>query len=237
MIKRIEVSRHDIDASLEEIAQILYQDAPPSIQREKIGDARFQDALARARDVYFPSLQPVAFVKAMDVNMIRGIFAESLPPQSPIYRAVAHWPGAAAFVVSIGPHLENSITSLQVQGKLFEALFVDACGSVLADGLARLVMERWAAGQKKGGNVFPTRYSPGYCQWNVSGQVALFGYMADGDMPVTLTPANMMHPRKSISGLLVLEEKSPRSSLVAACRECGQKCRLARTLVAIDSGL
>jgi cobalamin-dependent methionine synthase I len=67
------------------------------------------------------------------------------------------------------------------------------------------------------------RFSPGYCDWPVSGQSALDGALGFSKAGVALTESLMMTPRKSISGLVAVGPKGLFSSAVSQCDFCGEK--------------
>lgn len=52
------------------------------------------------------------------------------------------------------------------------------------------------------GERITNRYSPGYCHWSVSEQHKLFSLFPAAPCGVTLTGSALMHPVKSISGLI-----------------------------------
>jgi hypothetical protein len=65
------------------------------------------------------------------------------------------------------------------------------------DRMQQLIMEELPAGKK-----ITNRYSPGYCNWNVSDQHLLFSLFPHAPCGVTLTDSALMNPVKSISGVI-----------------------------------
>lgn len=224
----------DLRLDPEKVAEIIYESTDAKTRKEKTSERRFAETLKKIRKNYFHLAEPVCFTTDIEVNLIRDVFAESLSVDSPIYKAVDLWRKACIFIATIGAVPEKSIKSLQESGDLYEALLLDASCSVLAEDLALKAQNRWSdEALKKLENrdiLYSMRYSPGYCQWDVSGQFALFGYMGGVNLPVSLTKNGMMHPRKSISGLIVLEEIDPASKLSGSCRLCENRCRNIRLL-------
>lgn len=47
------------------------------------------------------------------------------------------------------------------------------------------------------------RYSPGYCGWHVSGQGRLLAFLGAGDIGISLNDSFLMHPEKSVSGVMI----------------------------------
>jgi hypothetical protein len=84
------------------------------------------------------------------------------------------------------------------------AAMLDAVASGAADRLTQLLAARFPAAPDGGdgrGRV-TLGYSPGYCGWHVSGQRALFAYLGADAIGVTVNESCLMHPLKSVSGVL-----------------------------------
>lgn len=216
----------------EKLTGILYRDADDERKLRFAAADSLLDRLHRLSGIYLNCLEPAGFTVPFDISEFRNVFEDSLPASSPIYKAVDHWKDGAIFLVTIGPEVENSVKNLSEAGDLTDALFLDAMGSVLVEEAAELVQNEWMKNLSEQReipvNTYPVRYSPGYCQWDVIAQEMLFACFGNDGIPVSLTKGGMMHPRKSISGIVVLEEKDPSSSLVASCRICGRMCEYMR---------
>lgn len=57
------------------------------------------------------------------------------------------------------------------------------------------------------GMAITNRYSPGYCKWNVADQHKLFSFFPAGCCGIRLTNSALMHPIKSVSGIIGLGEQ------------------------------
>lgn len=85
------------------------------------------------------------------------------------------------------------------------------------------------------------RFSPGYCGWRTSGQRRLFDRLGPGEIGITLSASCLMHPLKSVSGVLVA---APRQAFVfeddySFCSDCQTRScreRIAAVLDASDDG-
>ena len=214
------------------LAEILYRDAGKEKQLRFAASDSFLDRFYRLSSAYLNCLEPAGFTVPFDISEFRNVFEESLPEKSPIYKVVDYWMDGAIFLVTIGPEVENSVKNLSEAGDLTDALFLDAMGSVLVEEAAEYVQNEWIKSlsdhREISDNTYPVRYSPGYCQWDVAAQEMLFACFGGDGIPVSLTKGGMMHPRKSISGIVVLEERDPSSSMVASCRICGRMCEYMR---------
>ena len=78
----------------------------------------------------------------------------------------------------------------------------DMAGSFIAEAAADYMQQILARELTASGQKITNRYSPGYCQWPVSGQQALFSFFQGRTCGVTLTPSSLMVPAKSVSGLI-----------------------------------
>ena len=107
----------------------------------------------------------------------------------------------ALFAVTVGDQVSDRITALFETGEVAEGYILDQVASFAADELAQIAARRFAGHQNGGSAVLP--YSPGYCGWNVSGQRALFARLEPGEIGITLNDSCLMHPLKSVSGVLV----------------------------------
>lgn len=127
---------------------------------------------------------------------------------------------AAIFVATVGKGLERKAARLIKRGLALEALVVDSLGSAavekVADWLESEIRGIAAAEGSKAGR----RYSPGYCDWDITQQKELFRLLDGESIGVNLTGTCLMTPRKSISGIIGIGESCITSS---ACHFCNKK--------------
>jgi len=83
------------------------------------------------------------------------------------------------------------------------ALLLDAIGSAAAEAAADALGSRIAGGAAVGDvgelALSPCRVSPGYGDWPLSAQEAIFARLPHGELGVRLLPSLLMVPRKSIT--------------------------------------
>ena len=232
MLHTYSISQKDLRVNNDKLVEILYRDADRETRRKFAEKESFINRIDRLSSYYLHCLEPAGFTSPVVVDELRNIFYESLPADSPIYQAAEFWKTGEIFLVTIGQELENSVKNLTEKGDLTDALFLDAMGSALVEEAAEIVQKKWCERLKETDTIlpdtYPIRYSPGYCNWDVKAQEILFAFLGGGNIPVSLTPGGMMHPRKSISGILVLEEADPVSPLAGSCRLCGLGCEYMR---------
>jgi hypothetical protein len=240
MLINYDITINQLDLNPEKVAQIISGSGSTSLLEKKISEDRFRNTLQYIRDNLLHMVEPRCVTKTMPVHLFREVFSESLPDFSPVYKVAGQWHYAAVFVATIGSFIEMSIRRLLEEGDVYTSSLLDASASVLVENLVGTVQERWMQYLRidTGENrlIYSTRYSPGYCGWDISGQAALFGYIADADFNVKLMDDYSLQPVKSISGIMVIEEQESESSLHRACSICDDKCRFMRKIKNPETG-
>jgi len=138
----------------------------------------------------------------------------------------ARCPEALAFIVSLGPGVDELIARTR---RLGEAYIVDAIASAaveqVADSFHREVRATLAPGQD-----LSFRYSPGYCDWPLAGQDVIFSLVRGSEAGVTLSRHRLMQPRKSVSGLIGIGSRELIAERGNACRWCRTGCENKRAI-------
>lgn len=108
----------------------------------------------------------------------------------------------AVFALTIGNYLEDLVSYLAENGLVLQATVLDAVGSGTVEKLAIQVEGKIRINAGIEGLITSRRFSPGYCDWEVSQQELVFRAL-DGDTPsIRLTDSMLMIPRKSVSGII-----------------------------------
>ena len=108
------------------------------------------------------------------------------------------------FLVTIGDRLEEMVCRLAGDGLVLEASVLDTIGSVAAEQMAESVHGEIRGMARTQGLCTSRRFSPGYCDWDVSQQKMVFRAMKGDCAGVKLNDGCLMLPRKSISGIIGL---------------------------------
>jgi len=168
---------------------------------------KVHSVIERARELFTDTARPRALyetIAAADFEVVyrgEGGNDETTPLEQVLEDAVS----LALFAVTLGEEISDRITGLFDAGELAEGYILDQVASFAADELAGNAGKRFQAALGKvddGTAVLP--YSPGYCGWNVTGQRALFAHLEPRELGITLNESCLMHPVKSVSGVLVL---------------------------------
>jgi hypothetical protein len=108
---------------------------------------------------------------------------------------------AILFLLTLGPKLETRAQELMGEEQFLEALLLDTAGWVAVDALAKALRGRLLAEARARGLRLTHRMAPGYADWRLEEQRILFSAFEEDALPIQLTEACVMLPRKSISGV------------------------------------
>ena len=114
----------------------------------------------------------------------------------------------AIFVLTIGNTLEEMVAYLAENGLVLQATVLDAIGSCAAEQLAVSVEDMIREIARLKGLSISRRFSPGYCDWDVTQQELVFRVMKGNTAGVSLSEEYLMLPRKSISGIIGIGNSS-----------------------------
>ena len=125
----------------------------------------------------------------------------------------------AVFVVTVGKEISQLSESAGMNGDAFSAWVMDALGSWAVESTADALMLRIRR-HLQNEEELTLRYSPGYCGMELGEQRKLFQLVQANAVGVTLMPSMLMHPLKSISGLVGLAPMESVSRYHSPCDLC-----------------
>ena len=134
----------------------------------------------------------------------------------------------AVFALTIGNHLEELVAHLAEGGVIVQAAVLDAIGSGATEKVADFVQDRIGEVAHAQGLCVSRRFSPGYCDWDVSQQEMVFRAMNGDSAGVRLTEGYLMLPRKSISGIIGIGTRSSNVENYNPCKTCSKQDCLGR---------
>ena len=156
----------------------------------------------------------------------KGIYGYAAGRELPGSTIFAHLDRMAFCVCTIGPALEAEVTRLSSGGEMLKAVVLDAIGSVAAEATAAHIDATIAAEAARGGLKTSCRASPGYGDWDVREQAAIFKLLHAERIGVRLSDTFMMSPRKSVSFAMHVAAEPERLRSENSCENCGRKnCR------------
>ncbi len=133
---------------------------------------------------------------------------------------------AAVFLVTIGKQLEETASRLAEDGLILQATVLDAIGSVAVEKVADFVLSRVGEVACAQGLSISQRFSPGYCDWDISQQKIVFWAVNGASVGIHLTEGCLMIPRKSISGIIGIGPPNGEVENYNPCKTCNRHdCR------------
>lgn len=125
------------------------------------------------------------------------------------------------FIATIGDGPEKLAAKLMADGDYPEGYMADLLASAMTESLAEFVQEEVTLMAGEQGLKASNRYSPGYCGWKVEQQCHLFALFDQNSCGILLTDSFLMHPVKSVSGVIGLGKDLPFSR--HSCEICDMK--------------
>ena len=191
-------SRNDIDIH-EVLLNIGYgSDYQPSARI----DSLISDYVENVHFLIDPSYSYVI----RDIGLVQGssgVIGGSVIFQSEVVaRLLEQCDEVAVFLVTIGNHLEETVRRLTEDRLMLQATVLDAIGSAAVEKVADLVQGRIGQMASIQGLSISRRFSPGYCDWDISQQRMVFRAMNGDCAGIHLTKECLMLPCKSISGII-----------------------------------
>ena len=108
----------------------------------------------------------------------------------------------ALFTCTAGERFSDLVGRYNEKGDYLEAFVADAIGSITVEKAMDKIQAQLELEMQNEGMQTSNRYSPGYCDWPVSGQRELFDQMGEIPIAISLTDSCLMLPIKSVSGII-----------------------------------
>jgi hypothetical protein len=106
------------------------------------------------------------------------------------------------FIATIGFGLDKEIEGLVSQGHYADAYVLDIMASLTVEDVVEQFNGRMAQRFAKEKRAVTLRFSPGYCDWPLQQQAAIFAQVEKSDnLDVEINEAFLMSPSKSVSGI------------------------------------
>jgi hypothetical protein len=185
--------------------QVLHYLGYPKKHTRRLPFAPLLDeCLREAHDIVDPRYLCTLETVSMVLNPVT-VVRDSLALESQVLAdLLERCSSVVVFVATIGEHLESSARKLASEENLMRSYIMDAIGSAAVEQVVEHVQTSVGRLARSQGLTASRRFSPGYCDWDVRQQRALFE-LADAQLVgVHLTDAGLMVPRKSVSGVIGL---------------------------------
>jgi hypothetical protein len=126
----------------------------------------------------------------------------------------------AVFTVTAGAELERWSKERTDDEDILTGYILDVIGSEVAECAVQWLEEKLDAFLRPQALGSTTRYSPGYCGWNVSEQKKLFSLLPENFCGISLTESSLMLPIKSVSGIIGVGPSAKKEGyLCSACED------------------
>lgn len=189
--------------------------------------------IERSREVFVDSVRATGLYQAVAANEFGQIYRGNgeNDTDTPLEHVVEDAVSLALFAVTLGEEISDRISAHFDAGELADGYILDQVASFAADELASIAGRRFQADNTRD-DLAVLPYSPGYCGWHVSGQRALFAQLRPDEIGISLNDSCLMHPIKSVSGVLVLapieaHDFSPAFPCCATCTTLDCQDRIA----------
>ena len=126
----------------------------------------------------------------------------------------------AVILVTIDKYLEETACRLAEDGLIVQAMALDAVGSAAVEKVADFVQDRIREVANEQGLATSRRFSPGYCDWNISQQKALFRAVNGNSTVTRLTNGYLMIPQKSMSSVVGIGPSNGKLEGYNPCTTC-----------------
>jgi hypothetical protein len=127
----------------------------------------------------------------------------------------------ALFVCTAGEEVTRRSRNHMESGNMLEGYICDIIGSLLVERAMDFLQEKLGDRYMQEGMKITNRYSPGFCNWEVSEQKKLFGFFPEGFCGVKLSKSSLMIPVKSLSGVIGIGTRVKYNKYL--CTVCKQK--------------
>ncbi len=124
----------------------------------------------------------------------------------------------AIAVTTAGQKFSDWSKRLMAEGDMMKGYIVDVTGSEVVDRAMEQLLDIILSEYSDSGMKVTDAYNPGYCDWPVGEQKKLFSFLPENFCGVSLSESSLMHPVKSLSGLIGIAPDVKRTGYM--CYNC-----------------
>lgn len=186
-----------------------------------------EEQMARAMEFAQPwaaSIEvPLCGVENDQVFLKRGIEQVVLRSEQ-LPKILRQAESVVMMLASAGQAVTDESRRLMADGKQGKALAMHAIGSAMVVDLMKALNDCVAQEAQARGYGTTLRVGPGYTGWHFGDQAILFRFFEGlGALPVTMSDGIMMHPYKSLLGMVGLNLGGKKAPEIEPCRICDLK--------------
>ncbi|MBN2281557.1 MAG: methionine synthase [Candidatus Marinimicrobia bacterium] len=138
-----------------------------------------------------------------------------------IYNHIKKSENMIIFLATLGNPFDDFIKSFFDWGDPYKGYLADTIGSVVVESAIDRMCEQVSNLLNQQGKKCTNRFSPGYCNWNITEQQKLFRQLPDHFLGVELLPSSLMKPIKSVSGIIGVGQEVQK--MPYTCNLCNQQ--------------
>lgn len=138
----------------------------------------------------------------------------------------------ALFLCTAGAVFSTQYRDYSKAGDYLEAFITDALGSLTVEKAMDRVQSALQKDMQAASLGISNRYSPGYCNWPLTGQQDLFLLAGSNPTGISLSESCLMYPAKSVSGIIGIGPQMKRREY--GCAICSNKNCIYRRIVQND---
>lgn len=138
----------------------------------------------------------------------------------------------ALFLCTAGPVFSVQYRDYSKNGDYLEAFITDSLGSLAVENAMDKIQKALQTQMNDEGMGISNRYSPGYCNWPLTGQKDLFDLIGDNPTDISLSDSCLMYPTKSVSGVIGIGTHMKRREY--GCAICSNKNCIYRRIIQND---
>ena len=176
--------------------------------------AQLLSKISRCESQVLRFASPKAVLRILPVEQISPILIGD-----DIRRLLSGCSEAALMALTLGASLEKCLMREEVTN-MQNAYIMDVCASQAVEDASDAFGARLGRKLRSAGRYLTNRYSPGYGDYPLSVQKTLLEYLnAARTIGLTLTPTDLMVPRKSITAVMGISDQ-PKPDVYGTCTHC-----------------
>ncbi|MEZ5494797.1 MAG: hypothetical protein R3E61_09585 [Pseudomonadales bacterium] len=189
----------------------------------KIADEQLARAHAFAEPWAAAIEVPLCGIENDKIHLKHGVeqvvlHSEQLP------KILRHAESVVILLASAGNAATLESKRLMDEGKMGQALAMDAVGSAMVVEAMRALTDQVSAEAQQRGYGTTLRVGPGYTGWHFGDQAILFRFFEGmANLPITMSDGIMMRPQKSLLGMVGLNPGAKNAPEIEPCRLCDLK--------------
>lgn len=185
-----------------------------NVLKDPEANARLQNQILECETEVLRIASPKAVLRVLPVEDVLPVF-----PGKDIARLLDGCIEAVLMALTLGIGLEKRLMREEVSN-MSNAYMLDVCASQAVEEAADLLEKRIRSQVRSENRFLTNRYSPGYGDFPLKIQRLLLNYLnAERAIGLTLTPTNLMVPRKSVTAVMGISDL-PRPDVYGSCTHC-----------------